>query len=193
MFEDAVDESRLDRSEQLGPCGYPGPGVDGYGTELGQRLADFTLIDCEGEEFQFAELMCKRDDAYGDYNRAILLSIGAGWCEPCIEETEILEAEINQPYCGGGLRVVQALFQDEDGGPATKFACSQWRERFGLTFPVLQDWQFITRKYFEAAQTPLNLLVDKNGVIRFRSTGTAAPDLPQRIEELLAEIQSDGS
>ena len=115
----------------------------------------------------------------------VLFNVGAGWCQPCIEETRVLDDEVFRPFCARGLRVVQVLFQDEESGPATKLFCRQWRETFGLSFPVLVDPLFVTESYFDAAQTPLNMLIDSEGTIRFRQTGTVPADLTERIDALL--------
>ena len=77
--------------------------------------------------------------------------------------------------------------QDEEGGRPTKFFCRQWRDRFELTIPVLIDQTFTTETYFDAAQTPLNLLIDSDGIIRYRQTGVAPHDLAEQIESLLDE------
>lgn len=151
----------------------PGP----YGGEVGATFAEFDLEDCDGNPLAFGDVLSEAE--------LVLVSVGAGWCQPCIEESETLEAEIHAPFCARGLRVVQVLFQDAESLPATKLFCREWRERFGLRFPVVVDPLFTFEQYFESAQTPLNLLVDRDGVIRFRSTGVVPQDLPDRIDGLL--------
>jgi peroxiredoxin len=148
-----------------------------YGGAVGDVFEDFSLKDCDGNEIQFADILAQAE--------LVLFNVGAGWCQPCIEETEKLEAEIHRPFCERGLRVVQVLFQDEDGELPTTLFCKEWRDTYGLNFPVLLDPLFSTEAYFEAAQTPLNLLIDKEGRIVFRATGEAPADLPARIDELL--------
>lgn len=153
----------------------PGP----YGISVDDRFADFTLEDCDGTAVSFAQLLSNA--------RLVLFNVGAGWCQPCIEETERMEAEIFRPFCGRGLRVVQVLFQDQDSGPATSLFCGQWRDANGLSFPVLKDPLFTTSTYFQdpASQTPLNMLVDQDARIIYREVGTPGADLPQRIDTLL--------
>ena len=95
---------------------------------------------------------------------------------------------MHQRFCGRGLKVVQVLFQDEQAAPATGLFCRQWKERHGLTFPVLKDPLFVTDIYFSdpSAQTPINLLVDQNGVIVYREVGISATNLPSVIDTMLA-------
>ncbi|MBI4512202.1 MAG: TlpA family protein disulfide reductase [Deltaproteobacteria bacterium] len=153
---------------------YP---IGPYGDQVGSRLEEFTLEDCEGTPVAFGDILSEAE--------LVLVSVGAGWCQPCIEESATLEAKVHAPLCARGLRVIQVLFQDDESRPATKLFCREWRERFGLRFPVLVDPLFTMQRYFQAAQTPLNLLVDRSGIIRYRATGTAPADLPERISELL--------
>ena len=152
-----------------------------YGDQVGDRIADFdgTITDCDGEPVSLYDIVSQSE--------LTLFNVGAGWCEPCVEESQTIDAEIFRAFCGRGLRVVEVLFQDADSRPATKLFCNQWRERFGLSFVVAVDPLFSTTDYFESvtAQTPLNSLVDRTGEIVFKETGTPAADLPQRIDALL--------
>lgn len=193
-----LDESRLDRSAAnlgVAGCGYPGPGEMGYGTEVGQRLENFTLIDCAGNELEWASLFCRRDDI-GVHNRAVLLNIGAGWCEPCREETKEdfppLYDELNQQ----GIEIVQVLFQDWEAQFPTKSFCEDWSAGewdtenlgFGLPFPVwldqTNDW---TSTYLSDPQsaTPVNLLLDANANIRWKTVGEKPDDLDQAVRVVM--------
>jgi len=149
-----------------------------YGKLVGDRFEDLSLFDCDGKQVAFSEIL-------GDA-KVVLFNVGSGWCQPCIDEAKELEP-LYRTRCGKGLRVVQVLFQDEDGLPAPKAFCRDWRKKFGMSFPVLVDPLFKTQRYFEASQTPLNLLVDHTGTIRMQATGQVPPDLNVRIDQLLAE------
>lgn len=208
-----IDEARLDRSVQVGACGYPGPGPEGYGTEVGERLANFgqpgsaAIIDCEGNEIEFADLLCERpvyqalhpSDAstYDGYNRAILLSIGAGWCEPCIEETEDLMPDVYEPLHEQGLEIVQVLFQDDAAQPPTKSFCRRWRdEDFSdpLRFFVVLDQTFGWADEFlidPQASTPVTMLVDANGNIRYKVVGEKPKNLADEARLVLANPYGD--
>ena len=152
-----------------------------YGTEVGDRMADFTLDDCDGDPVRFGDILAG--------SQLVLVNIGAGWCEPCVEETETLDSDIFRRFCGRGLGVSQVLFQDTKSRPASKLFCSQWRQQYQLSFPVVVDPLFTTEDFFESvqSQTPINVLVDSAGEIVFRSTGAPPADLAERIDELLPE------
>lgn len=152
-----------------------------YGTDVGDTFENITLDDCDGAPVNFGDVLGQSE--------LTLFSIGAGWCEPCIEESETLDSEIFREYCGRGLRVVQVLFQDDQSRAATGLFCQQWKERYALSFPVLKDPLFETDRFFSdiTAQTPVNLLVNRQGEIIYKEVGTPAADLAQRIGALLPE------
>jgi peroxiredoxin len=151
------------------------------GDEVGDFIADFetSITDCDGNSISLYDVISQSE--------LTLFNVGAGWCEPCVEESQTIDAEIFREFCPRGLRVVQVLFQDEESRPATKLFCDEWRNRFSLSFPVAVDPLFTTMEYFDSvtSQTPLNFLVDRTGKIVFKETGTPAEDLPDRIDARL--------
>ena len=153
-----------------------------YGVDVGDTVEDFELSDCDGERVSLSQVVSQ--------SGLTLLNVGAGWCAPCIEETRTMEAEVFQRFCGRGLRIVQVLFEDRDLEPASSVFCQGWRDRYGLTFPVLRDPLFVTQRLFDdhATQTPLNLLIDSDGVIVYREVGTAAVGLDAAIQAHLPAL-----
>ena len=173
---DPIEPVSCELIENLDGFTYPeGP----YGSHIGDRLEDFVLRDCDGNDVSFGQGLSQAE--------LVLLNVGAGWCGPCIEETRVMEEEIFQPFCSRGLRIVQVLFEDADALPTTSLFCQQWRDEYELTFPVLRDTLFTVESYFDdhMTQTPLNLLIDREGVIRYREEGIAPGDLATQIEALL--------
>ena len=144
---------------------------------MGDVLADFEIPDCDGAGVSLSSVLAGAE--------AVLINFGAGWCTECIAEAPMLEAEIHGTYGPRGLRVVQVLLQDANLAPITRLECRRWRERFSLTFPVLADTPQDTADIVGDAGVPLNLLVDKGGVIRMRVHGELPGDLRDRIEALL--------
>jgi thiol-disulfide isomerase/thioredoxin len=126
---------------------------------------------------QLADFMCPRDS--GKSNRAILINIGAGWCLPCQAET--LEfPELYDEYHDQGLEIVQVMFQNWTGQAPTGGFCEAWSsgdwseggaQGVPLDFPVLIDQVFdwgSTYLQNPDDATPINMLVDANGNIRWK-------------------------
>jgi hypothetical protein len=144
-----------------------GPG-EPYGTSMGRNFRPFTLNRCDGTSFSFY-------GSEGGYCESTftVLTMAAGWCGPCIVESQQLEAEIVDGYADRGVRVVQVLIQDENyEAPSAEF-CQGWVDRFGLSNPVVMDPTQITQIYFPAGSLPATLIVDREGVIRHREYGTS--------------------
>ena len=161
-----------------GAVNYPaGP----YGTDVGDTIEDISLEDCDGTIVTLGQVLAQAP--------VTLLNVGAGWCQPCIDETETIDEEIFGAFCGRGLRVVQIMFQDEQSRAATSLFCKEWRGRYKLNFPVVYDPLFLSNRYFESvqAETPLNFLLDANGEILFKEIGMPGADLPSRIDALLPQ------
>jgi thiol-disulfide isomerase/thioredoxin len=207
--EGGIDEARLDRDASEGRCGYPSAGSSGYGIEVGQRLANsttFELQTCDGTRVELSDWFCRRDDEYGDFNRGILLNIGAGWCGPCQEETLKLP-ELYEEYHDQGIEIVQVMFQDWTGQApdaqfCTDWATGQWAVDGGdlaveLAYPVVLDESFDWASQYISdtmAAAPVNLLVDANGNIRWQVQGQK-PDLAvlrTQLDLVLADPYGEG-
>ena len=150
-----------------------------YGIDVGDTFEDIALDDCDGVSTRFGDILAQSE--------LVLFNVGAGWCGECVEETEVLDQDVFREFCGRGLRVVQVMFQDVESRPATGLFCKDWRQEFSLSFPVLYDPLFEVGRYFESveSQTPINYLVDPSGEIVYKSTGTVAEDIDERIDALL--------
>ncbi|GMV41919.1 MAG: hypothetical protein AMXMBFR64_36350 [Myxococcales bacterium] len=155
---------------------------EGFGTAPGGIFdANVVLKDCDGNLVRLADLMCGK--------RLTLVDIGAGWCDPCIQQAKTLDAQIYEPNKGKGLQVISILFEDSKSLPATAAFCKQWRADFGLTSPVLYDPTFKMKPYFTevASSTPVNMLVDGDFRIIYKRSGEAPADLGQTIASELAK------
>lgn len=135
---------------------------------LGHSFPDVPLTDCEGNRGSLREVRCAND--------LTVVSIGAGWCQPCREETPDLQAA-HEALKEEGIGVVQIVFQDGQAAPATTAYCKKWVETFALTLPVFVDPPGNTLAYFDAAATPLNLMLDRRGRVLWSALGTVPEDL----------------
>jgi hypothetical protein len=164
------------------PCGaHPG---GPHGHQQGQVLGAFdpALKDCELKPVRLREISCN--------SRLLLLYFGAGWCQPCIEQMQTIEKELHRKFCGRGLGVVTVIYQDAQRKIPTSTYCGQWKQTFGLTFPVLLDQLGQTGKLLGSGDAlPLKLLIDPRTfeVLR-RITGGASGDLSAAIDAELKKL-----
>lgn len=169
-----LDPSRLDRSAN----GYPsGP----YGTLPGDRFGPAvgsTLSDCAGAPRDFSEF-------FGECNRALLVSIHAGWSGPGRSDREALSA-VHAEYRDVGIELVHVLIEDGAGGLPTADFCTAWRD--GSLHEGLDPVQPTPVVFMDAeagwrtshveqptAQLPMHFLLDANANIRLKTVGAALP------------------
>ena len=159
------------------------PPVEPFGTQEGRNMRPFTLNRCDGTPYEFY------GDAEGFCDASFtVLTMAAGWCAPCRLETEQLEAELTQGYADRGVRVVQAVIQDNDYAAPDAAFCQGWVDEYGLTNAVVLDPTQVTQIYFPAGSLPATLIVDSRGVIRHREYGTSTGlrTIRAALDELIA-------
>lgn len=169
------------RTDAATACGDPGAP---YGTSVGAHFKPFTLPRCDGTQWSFygeAEGYCEA--------RFTVVSIAAGWCNPCQMEASVMEEALVEAYADQGVRVAVALIQDPDYGAPDGAFCQQWVDTYGLTNPVMMDANQVTNIYFPMGALPATLIVDSQGVIRFREYGYTGglETVRAALENLLAE------
>lgn len=148
-----------------------------YGTDpdFGESLPDILLLDCDGNSVTVDELRCEHS--------LTLISIGAGWCEPCQAEAGVMEHLYNR-YSTRGVNVVQVMYADAQGYlPGPEF-CRVWRDSFSLTYPVYVDPQSNTLQFLSQGVTPVNMLVDERGKVVWFAPGV----LPDDFEGILLDL-----
>lgn len=129
---------------------YPSGNI---GTAEGAVLANHTFTLPEGGEFTLDEVFFEPE------NRLLMLVTASGWCGACIEEQPKLQA-LHDAHGEQGLALIVAVFQDDQFVAAEADDARLWRDRFDLTFPVVADTPFILGEYYDAAQTPMIMMVD---------------------------------
>lgn len=152
----------------------------GFGTREGAKFKPLTLNTCGGDPYAFYN---------ADYCAAkfTILSIAAGWCNPCRYETSQLPA-LQAEYEPRGVRLLQVMFQDESYRAASGAYCQAWVDEFGLTNVELNDPAQATQIYFPAGSLPATVIVDNQGTIVFREYGTTdgLASLRAKLDQLLA-------
>ena len=79
------------------------------------------------------------------------------------------------------------IFQDAGGRPATREVAARWRSRFGLSFNVLADDNQKNYDMYRGNRLsqPLNLIIDRNMVITYKTFGFDPDEQEQEIRRLL--------
>lgn len=161
-------------------CDYP---TSGYGSSVNKKLEPFVLTNCDGSG-DYAFVNQEFCDA-----KLTVLSIAAGWCEPCKLESGMLKEQIVDKYGDKGVRVLQVLVQDEKYGPPTIEFCKEWVETYGIVNPELLDGEGVIAPYFPTNSLPSTLIIDRTGTIRAREDGVSEglATLRAKLDQLLAE------
>lgn len=136
------------------------------------RAPDFELLDLEGLPFRLAD----------QQGKVIVLNFWATWCPPCRAEIPgfiRLQDEFREE---GVLFVGVAL--DEEGAEVV----GPYAEQRGINYPIVLDRGTVARAYNSAHVVPTTLLIDRQGMIRFRHEGLIMPRaLRPAIVDLVAE------
>ena len=156
-----------------------GYAVGPYGRNVGDIMANFELLDCDGNPVNLKQ--------YFGQVKAVFINQSAGWCTVCQSEADRME-QIYNDFKDDGLIILQAMFEDNAGKPADSAFCQSWRNTFGLTFPVLVDnlnyFAPFHPNYPSSIATPLNMLIDRNMRIHYVVEGL----YPQSLEGMICAL-----
>jgi peroxiredoxin len=114
--------------------------------------------------------------------RVVLLNFWATWCGPCEEEMPAMQ-RLYERFAGPDFELV-AVSVDTEGDVVKAF-----RERLGLTFPILHDPDRKVSHAYQSHRYPESYLIDRDGRIVARYIGPRDWDAAvyqQRIAELVA-------
>jgi cytochrome c biogenesis protein CcmG, thiol:disulfide interchange protein DsbE len=114
-----------------------------------------------------------------DYRgRPVLLNFWASWCDPCKEESPLIERAHRRLQRTGGTVLGVTVSDASDDSRA-------FMRRHGLTFPSLRD---VDKKLGEALQTtgvPETFLIDRDGRIAMISRGAVTDEF---VEQALRRV-----
>jgi thiol-disulfide isomerase/thioredoxin len=123
------------------------------GVLVGNRLPQFTLNALAGKEIRV-----------GAPGKATVLNFWATWCPPCRAEMPELE-EFSRKY-GTQVNFYAINIQE----PAEKI--TEFMQQRNFSMPVLIDKDGETARTFRINAIPTTVIADKQGVIRYRKSGT---------------------
>jgi peroxiredoxin len=145
------------------------------GTGVGSVASDFTLVDQNGVEVSLSEFEGK----------VILLNFSTMWCKYCRQEAKDI-ARLYDANKDRGLAVITVLAANAQDGPIAESDCRQWARLYKSSFPVLADIdRSVSRRYNKSGGWPLNLIIDRNMVIRDKVPGYGKSRIESAVAGLL--------
>jgi cytochrome c biogenesis protein CcmG/thiol:disulfide interchange protein DsbE len=132
---------------------------------------DFTLTGFSGETLTLSELR----------GQVVVINFWASWCPPCREEAAYLE-QTWRKYKDQGVVFIGVDYLD------TEAEALAYIEEFDITYFNGPDLRTKISQAYKIQGVPETFYVAKNGELRGLKIGPlVAPELDQKIEELLAE------
>jgi thiol-disulfide isomerase/thioredoxin len=128
---------------------------------VGKKAADFTVKDTKGTELTLSALAGK----------VVWVNFWGLRCGPCIRELPALE-KLHKTYQDKGLIIIGINADGVEADFITKsFAERDDLKGAGVTFNLVPDVEFKMVDAFSLMGAPLNVIIDKTGVIRFYHEG----------------------
>ncbi len=143
------------------------PSSEAPGVEIGRPAPGFKLPDLMGQEISL--------DQYR--GKTVMLDFWATWCGPCRMTMPLLE-KLQKEYANN--LVLLAINLEE-----TKDVVREYMRQQNLNSHVLLDEQGSLGKIYGTDAIPMQVLIDKEGIVRDIKTGFS----PSMMSQLRAEIE----
>jgi cytochrome c biogenesis protein CcmG, thiol:disulfide interchange protein DsbE len=149
------------------------------------RAVEDALAQGEREpapEFELPRLSGSGVESLDDYRgQVVVLNFWASWCEPCREESPLLQRWHERIEERGGTVLGVDAF--DEIGRARAFV-----DEYGLTYPMLRDGEGSTRESFGILGFPETFVIDRQGRIAAVERGPVdAQFMRERVAPLLRE------
>jgi cytochrome c-type biogenesis protein len=153
----------------LGGCADR-PAVPGT---IGEPAPAYGAVDMQGDSIDLASMK----------GQVVLLNVWATWCIPCRREVPELQA-LHQDLEARGLRVWGVSI---DGAEASGDVAG-FMDDFSMTYTVLRDPGERVLSVFRIQGVPASYLIDREGVVRWRTIGpfkASDPELQTALQNSL--------
>jgi thiol-disulfide isomerase/thioredoxin len=146
-----------------GSCARPPAGED---LSMGGTAPAFRLLDLQGHEVALEQFRGK----------IVMLDFWATWCHPCTISMPILE-DLQKEYRDDMLLLAINMEEPRE-------AVAAYAENHKLRSRILLDDAGKVARIYGATSIPMQILIDRNGVIRHMQVGVG----PRMANQLRAEI-----
>ena len=131
---------------------------------IGAPAPAYGAVDMQGDSIDLASMK----------GQVVLLNVWATWCIPCRREVPELQA-LHQDLEARGLRVWGVSI---DGAEASGDVAG-FMDDFSMTYTVLRDPGERVLSVFRIQGVPASYLIDREGVVRWRTIGPFKASDPQ--------------
>ena len=135
------------------------------GVDVGKKAAPFTLLTVDGKEIEL--------DSFAK-DKVTLLVFGATWCPSCRHEIPLLK-EFYTEFKDKGLNVLSIDIQE-----SAKKVKSLIKKK-GINYPVVLDSNADVARLYKVIGIPLNIVLDKNGVIVYKDNRPPDKELLKKL------------
>lgn len=138
------------------------------GIDVGQKASTFKLMTTEDKELEL-ESFAK--------DKVTLIVFSATWCPSCRQEIPVLK-EYYTEFKDKGLNVLSIDIQE------SKQKVKSFAEKYQINYPVALDTEASVARLYNVVGIPLNIIMDKSGVIRYKEH---TPPDKKFLEQLLED------
>ncbi len=135
------------------------------GVNVGQKASPFKLSTVDGKELEL-ESFAK--------DKVTLLVFGATWCPSCRHEIPILK-EFHNELKDEGLNVLAIDIQESEK------KVKSFVEKQQINYPVVLDIDAKVAMQYKVVGIPLNVILDKNGVIVYKENRPPSKEILQKL------------
>jgi len=137
------------------------------GVDVGQKATPFKLLTVDGKEIELKSFA---------KNKVTLLVFGTKWCPACRHEVPILKKYYNE-LKDDGLKILNLDIQESNK------KVDSFVKRNQINYPVALDSNAKVAMLYKVVGIPLNVILDKNGVIRYKENKPPSEELLEKLLE----------
>ena len=137
------------------------------GIDIGQKAPVFKLLTINDKELELESF---------SKDKVTLLVFSATWCPSCRQEIPILKEYYNE-LKDKGLNILSIDIQE------SKQKVMSFAEKYRINYPVALDTDASVARQYKVVGIPLNIVMDKSGVIRYKEHKPPSKQLLSKLLE----------